>query len=366
MKRWLILILLILPAYCFSAGNSKENVCGTNTYYADMKGDGSKEAIVLVNEKLERQEQGCRFKSLSIYEKNKLAYEEKTNASRTEELFEHSREITVVRFHKGSKQMIFYYQQWLSNTGSANVLGYIKGKYQTASFDSAYSGEVVDLESDGNKEIVIDPHGYYGDMPKIFDYDPIKDEFIASGKNHPGFYRDLIKECEAEIKKRPERGNDCCTRTANLAMIAGAAATLGDNDLLKRTKDRLSAVFVEYGKAYYLKNDFDKAISYYQEAIENNGRNYEAYNYMGYSYFKKHKINEAIDSLKKSTAINPSYVEGHYNLALTYWLGGEKTKAINEIKTILELDPNYKSKIIDDAQFKGFKSNKEFRTLIKR
>ncbi len=361
MKSSLILILLIFPSYCYPAGNSKETTCGPYTYYADLKGDGSKEAIVLVNEKLDKQDDRCHFKSLIIYEKNKIVYEEKSGA---DEPYEDSRYISIERFHKGSKEMIFYNKSWCSNCGSANVLGFKNRKYQTISFNCATSGEVVDLDGDGNKEIVVDSHGYYGSMPRIYDYDPIKDEFIVSGSKHAKFYRDLIKECEGNILNYPESGNDCCTRTANLEMINGAAATLGDNDLLNKTKDRLSEVWVEYGKAYYLKKDFDRAISSYKTAIENNSRNYEAFNYLGYSYFRNHEFKQAVDSLVNSIAINPSYIEGHYNLALAYWANGEQTNAIDQIKTILKLDPTYKDKIKADGQFNVFKSNKEYRTLI--
>ena len=362
MKRSLILILLIFPSYCFPAGNSKENTCGPNTFYADMKGDGGKEAIILVNEKLEGQDQGCHFKSLKIYEKNKIVFEETIKLENEANM--ESREISIERFHKGDKEMIFYRQHNCSNCNPVFVLGFMKAKYQTVLFNAATGGEVIDLEGDGNKEIVVDPHGYYGSMPTIHDYDPIKDEFINSGSKHPKFYRDLIKESEAEILKFPESGNDCCTRTANLEMIEGAAATLGDNDLLNKTKDRLSVVYVEYGKAYYSKNDFRRAISAYKTAVKNNSSNYEAFNYLGYSYFRNHEFKEAVDSLENSIAINPSYVEGHYNLALAYWSSEERTKAIYEIKSILKFDPSYKDKIKDDTQFKVFKSSKEFRTLI--
>src|SRR5579885_1730840 len=165
MKKSFIFILLVIPAYCYPADYSKENTCGPTTLYADMKGDGSKNVIVLVSEKSEERGGNCLIKSLTIYEKNKIVYEEKTTADGADELFENSEATTVVRFQKSAKEMFFSYKHWCSNCGSADVFGFIKGKYQRLSFSFAYSGKVVDLEGDGNNEIVIDPHGYYGTMP---------------------------------------------------------------------------------------------------------------------------------------------------------------------------------------------------------
>jgi tetratricopeptide (TPR) repeat protein len=362
MKKTLILILLILPRFCFPTEVSKEDSCGSDTFYADMKGDGDKETIVLVNGKLTVQDDVCHFKSLTIYEKNKIVYEEKIKPEDVQNM--ESREISIERFHIGSKEMIFYGQHYCSNCNDGIVLGFIGGKYQEVRFRANRGVQVIDLDGDGNNEIVADPEGYYEEMPSIFDYDPIKDEFTSSEKKHPKFYQNLIKDCEAHLAEFSEEGDECCNRTANLAQIASAAAILGDDDLHKKTMARLSTVYVDIGKYYYSKNKIDEAIREYQIAINKNGRNYEALNYLGYSYFRRHKFKEAVDSLLNSISINPSYVEGHYNLALAYWSDGKKTKAINEIKSVLKLDPKYKDQIKDDTQFKVFKSSKEFRALI--
>jgi tetratricopeptide (TPR) repeat protein len=365
MKISLILILLLFPSYCFSVENSKENSCGPTTFYADLKGDATKETVVLVNGKHNTQERGCHFESLTIYEKNKVVYEEKSKISNAgDSTYEYKRDITIVRFRKGSKEMIFYRQHYCSNCDAGTILGFIKGKYQTVTYKASRGVQVVDLEGNGNKEIVADPHGYYGTMPRIYDYDLINDEFVSSEKNHPKFYQDLIQECEDNLARFQEKGAQCCSRTVNLEMIASAATTLEDDDLYEKTMDRLSAVHVEIGKFFYSKNRFDNAIKEYQTAIEKNNRNYEAFNFLGYSFFRNHKFKDAVNSLVNSIAINPSYVEGHYNLALAYWADGEQPKAIHEIKTLLQLDPKYKEKIKDDTQFKKFKSNKEFQTLM--
>ena len=362
MKRSLIFILLIYPGYCFSAGDSKGNTCDSKTFYADMKGDGVKEMIVLVNEKLDAKDRKCHFKSLTIYEKNKKVYEE--TIKREDEQDVYSRVIEIERVREDDKEMIFYDQHYCSNCNSLVVLGFMKGKYQTILFDGATGGEIIDLEGDGNKEIVVDPHGYYGSMPKIYDYNPIKDEFIASEKKHLKFYRDLIQECEVQLDQNIEEGVECCTRTVNLGMIASAAIMLGDNELYKKTTGRLSAVYVDIGKYYYSKNKFGDAIKNYKVAIEKNNKNFEAFNYLGYSYFKNREFKKAVDSLENSIAINPSYVEGHYNLALAYWAALEKERAIDEINAALKLDPKYKEKIKNDTQFNVFKRNKEFKALI--
>jgi tetratricopeptide (TPR) repeat protein len=149
-----------------------------------------------------------------------------------------------------------------------------------------------------------------------------------------------------------------------LGKIIHAAKLLGDDEKAKDATERLSNVYVEYGKAYYYEKNYPQAIRNYSTAIKTNENNWIAFGLRGYSYLRMGQVDKAVDSLEHSVLLDSNYLDGHYNLALAYWASGFQEKALNEVKKVIVLDPSFKNKIKEDGQFNVFKQSEEFNELI--
>jgi tetratricopeptide (TPR) repeat protein len=337
--------------------------CGATTFFADLKGDGGKEKIILT---LISKDNECLYKSLVICEQDQRVYQ--TVNEGIEYGFGRLGDIKVEPLRKGEKSQIFLdiYRNDAAGS-SAKVIEWIDGKYlETLSVGNLETADIQDLESDGNFQVVLTEYkSNYGDhLPDIYDFDPVQKKYIISNTKHLNFFRELIQKDELVLKESAEKGSDCCTRTVMLGKIINAALLLGDNVKAKDATERLSDVYVEYGKAYYYERNYPVAIRCYSMAIEKNSENWTAFGLRGYSYLRMHDEEKAVNSLEQSIHLNPAYIDGHYNLALAYWASGLKEKALDEVKKVIDLDPSFKYKIKEDGQFKAFKDSQEFNELI--
>ena len=131
----------------------------------------------------------------------------------------------------------------------------------------------------------------------------------------------------------------------------------------KTKKARSSFVFVQLGLREFFVKDYESAVKFYDKAIDQDPLNPILFDLRGYALLRGDRVNEAIASLEKSVSLSPDYVWGHYNLALAYGKLNDP-RALEQIKTVLKLDPSMRDTIRNDGQFRIFKSNPEYHSLI--
>ncbi|MHA1235115.1 MAG: tetratricopeptide repeat protein [Promethearchaeota archaeon] len=127
--------------------------------------------------------------------------------------------------------------------------------------------------------------------------------------------------------------------------------------------------------SHFHKNEYDKAIEYYKNALENDPEYTNSWHGLGVSYERKKEYDKAIEYYKKTLEIDPEYVHSWFGLAGSYFQKKEYDKAIEYDKKTLEIDPEYanswfglgesyfKKKEYDKAiesNMKGLELNQEF------
>lgn len=118
------------------------------------------------------------------------------------------------------------------------------------------------------------------------------------------------------------------------------------------------------GVEEYQKGNYDKAISYFNKAIESDPNNAVVYFNRGLAYFKmgsyfnKEPFYKAIADFSKAIGLDQNYADAYYNRGLAYnnlfhhyqklpaesfppEIEDKYRKAIADFDTVLELDPNY-------------------------
>ncbi len=143
----------------------------------------------------------------------------------------------------------------------------------------------------------------------------IPGERIAKLKTEKG---KTLKEREADQREEEER-----LATAEKFYVAG----------------RLSFLAAEIGS--HEKNDYKKALTYFEEAVKKNPRYVEAYFYIGLCNSKLEHYVEAIDAFNQAIRIKPDYAEAHNNLGLAYVKLGRYTEAIAAYKQAIRIKPDF-------------------------
>ncbi len=69
---------------------------------------------------------------------------------------------------------------------------------------------------------------------------------------------------------------------------------------------------------YYNSKDYEKAVAEFKEVVKTDGKNQQAYFYLGKSHQALNKTDEAIGAYKKAIEIKPDYAEANYELGSIY------------------------------------------------
>ena len=96
------------------------------------------------------------------------------------------------------------------------------------------------------------------------------------------------------------------------------------------------------------------AINLYRKELEQNPRDQEVLNYLGYALFRQGQTGEAIEKLQQAVAIDPHYTWAYYNLSLAYFQANRNVDELATIRKLLSLDPRFKNQIKSDGQFRVF------------
>jgi len=116
-----------------------------------------------------------------------------------------------------------------------------------------------------------------------------------------------------------------------------------ENDYLRdeidNIKDKKIQSLFEKGNTYYYKGNYDKAIEYYEKAIELKSDD-EVYYNMGYVYCNKGNYDKAIECYEKAIELKPDKNEAYNNMGNAYYNKGNYDKAIECYEKAIELKPD--------------------------
>jgi len=98
--------------------------------------------------------------------------------------------------------------------------------------------------------------------------------------------------------------------------------------------------YINLGNIHSAKGDMDKAINYYNEALELNPDEAEPWFGLGVCYKNKNEYDKAIECYEKAISIRPSFYSAHINIGNIYKLKNELDKAVEFYKKALLFNQN--------------------------
>lgn len=125
--------------------------------------------------------------------------------------------------------------------------------------------------------------------------------------------------------------------TLIFSIVLIAAAFAYDGRILL-SKDP-SMIYFQLGKESFNNNDLNKALDYFQKAVEINPDFAEAYHNLGIVYYELGNHGNAITELEKAVGLNSNYEKAYYSLALIYYENNDFDNAIINLLKVIELNP---------------------------
>ncbi|GHU21241.1 hypothetical protein FACS1894172_08980 [Spirochaetia bacterium] len=95
------------------------------------------------------------------------------------------------------------------------------------------------------------------------------------------------------------------------------------------------------GWAYYDKGEYDRAIADYTQAIRIDPQDANAYNWRGWVYDDKGEYDRAIADYTQAIRIDPQDTSAYYNRGLAYYNKGDYDRAIAEFTEAIRINPQY-------------------------
>lgn len=136
-------------------------------------------------------------------------------------------------------------------------------------------------------------------------------------------------------------------------MIVGGEAYAGTVNLQKyeaaaKSSPKDAQAQIHAGMSAFVNQDYQSAIQYYKQAIQDTPNDAIPYNNVGNIYYRKlNQPKEALAYYQKATQLQPSYAYGWLNLALCEQTLGNMPAAQQAVKdglqNVAKTDPVYKS-----------------------
>ncbi len=108
----------------------------------------------------------------------------------------------------------------------------------------------------------------------------------------------------------------------------------------ERKREKIAEELYAAALPYLWREDYEKALRFFKEAVEKDPLYANAYFQIGYCNAQLRRYPEAIEAYKRATRIRPDFVIAHFFLGLAYLELDDKNAALGEYKVIKNLDPN--------------------------
>jgi len=95
------------------------------------------------------------------------------------------------------------------------------------------------------------------------------------------------------------------------------------------------------GTGYQSREDWDRAIYYYKQAVENDDTFVQAFYNLGTAYRMKGELDLAKDAYLRAMRLQPDMVNASYNLALIYWELKQYTAAEQHALKVVKAEPEH-------------------------
>jgi Tfp pilus assembly protein PilF len=113
--------------------------------------------------------------------------------------------------------------------------------------------------------------------------------------------------------------------------------TAGGKDSLLTTAEKLYSK----GLAFVWAEDYEKALTYFEDAVNKDSNHFEAYFQIGYCYSKLTQYKHAVKAFKQTIQIKPDYFLAHNNLCFAYGNLGLYQEAIEACKQAIRIKPDF-------------------------
>lgn len=108
----------------------------------------------------------------------------------------------------------------------------------------------------------------------------------------------------------------------------------------KLNKADLAVTFTHRGDTYLQKNDYDRAIADYTDAIRNNPNYGRAWSSRGMAYRSNGDLDRAVKDFDEGIRIDPNYVPAHWARHYAYLTLGDYDRAIADCTQAIEINPS--------------------------
>ena len=95
------------------------------------------------------------------------------------------------------------------------------------------------------------------------------------------------------------------------------------------------------GISFYLAEKYEKALSYFEEAVKKKPDFADAHYFLGVTYVNLGRYQEAIQAFKQAIRIKPDFADAHYDLGFTYGKLGRYQEAIQAFKQAIRIEPDF-------------------------
>jgi tetratricopeptide (TPR) repeat protein len=112
-------------------------------------------------------------------------------------------------------------------------------------------------------------------------------------------------------------------------------------DEWEREREETAESLYAKGLPFLWKEDYEKALPFFKEAIKKDPRYANAYFQIGYCNAQVGRYLDAFEAYKKAIQIKPDFVLAHFFLGLVYLEVRDRTHALEEYKILKDLDRDY-------------------------
>ena len=115
----------------------------------------------------------------------------------------------------------------------------------------------------------------------------------------------------------------------------------------------------DLGMAFARQKDFERALIYYNKALETDPDSADVYYNIGNIFLKQGKLDEAMKHYTKALELVPDLPEAHLNLGNTFFKQGKLDEAIACYNKAIKLRPNYRDALQNLKVAKSLKEKRE-------